>query len=123
MKLKIIEIPDNIYNSTIFVIPEYKQEDLKKYFLKKYGIAYDETGYDALHYSVINKTQGILHHYLLFEKFRNDIGGIGVFSHEISHLCFSVLRDAGMKFSDDSEEAYSYYIGYLTRIILEKLIK
>ena len=45
---------------------------------------------------------------------------IGTFSHEIFHLTATILQDAGVKMSDDSEEAWAYLYGYLFGKLYEK---
>lgn len=37
-------------------------------------------------------------------------------AHEIFHVISLKLRDIGMELNSGSEEAYAYFIGYLTRI-------
>lgn len=42
----------------------------------------------------------------------------GVLSHEILHCVFTVMDSVGMKYSYKSEEAYTYFQGYITEKIL-----
>jgi len=37
----------------------------------------------------------------------------GVIAHELLHTTFDILRNAGVKYSEKSEEAFSYLHGYL----------
>jgi len=41
----------------------------------------------------------------------------GVIAHEIFHLAVKILNRRGLKFSDDSEEAYAHLIDWLTEEI------
>lgn len=43
----------------------------------------------------------------------------GFFSHEIFHAAHALMISIGANLSDDSEEAYAYLIGYLTKRVLE----
>lgn len=120
--MKVIKIKDEIYHTHIFVIPKSNEDDLVKYFKKKYRMEYvHENDSDGIHFSVINVKQGIDHHYLIFDNFENSAVGIGIFNHELLHMVFNSLEVVGMKFSNDSEEAYTYFAGYLTEKILDKL--
>lgn len=47
----------------------------------------------------------------------------GNLAHEIFHAVEFILERAGMKLTLDSDEAYAYLIGYLTRKIHEQLSK
>lgn len=35
---------------------------------------------------------------------------LGILSHELFHLACDALREVGLKLTDDSEEAYAYYV-------------
>lgn len=47
----------------------------------------------------------------------------GVLQHEIFHLAYSILSSSGIELTKDSEEAYSYLIGYLTETIYNQIKK
>lgn len=42
--------------------------------------------------------------------------------HELTHLVHFILNEIGMRLSDDSDEAYTYLTGYLTKKIYEQLL-
>ncbi len=42
-------------------------------------------------------------------------------AHEITHAAIGILKYAGIKLVDESEEIYAYLIGYLTREFYKKL--
>ena len=46
---------------------------------------------------------------------------ISVLSHEILHAVFNIAKYVGLKYSDKSEEAYTYLVGYITREIYKQL--
>lgn len=46
---------------------------------------------------------------------------ISVLSHEILHAVFNIAKYVGLKYSDKSEEAYTYLTGYITREIYKQL--
>lgn len=47
----------------------------------------------------------------------------GTLGHEISHATNYVMSYIGNKLSEDSEESYAYFTGFLTQKVFEKLIK
>lgn len=122
-KLKVIKIRDDIYHAQIFVISRSTADQLKKYFKNKYKIEYKhDTGLCAFHYTIDNNILDFHHNYIIFPDFKNTPSGIGILNHELLHLVHDVMQIAGVKYSDDSEEAYTYYFDYLTEKILNKLV-
>lgn len=121
--MKVIPIKDEIYHATIFVIPQSTEDELVKFFQKKYGVDYKhDNGFNGLHYTLSNDKQGFVHHFVIFTKFKNTTSGVSLSFHEIFHLVCSVLKEVGLSYSESSEEAYAYYISYLTKKVLEKLV-
>ena len=45
------------------------------------------------------------------------------FSHEILHVVFDILNKRGFVLSIESEEAYTYLMGYLTKAVMLKISK
>lgn len=45
---------------------------------------------------------------------------IGVLVHELSHVTNSILRDSNIPLTEETEEAYTYLLEYLTREALDK---
>lgn len=43
------------------------------------------------------------------------------FSHEILHVVFDILNMRGFILSRESEEAYTYLMGYLTKVVMMKI--
>ena len=122
--MKVYQITDNIYHATIFVIPEYDDKKLIRYFRKTFGHDYKpDNTIDGMHYALTNGETGVVAHYLIFKAFTNSSDGISLLFHEIYHLVCSIMREVGMVYSEDSEEAFSYYIQCLTKKILERLVK
>lgn len=120
--MKLYKISDEIYNSQIYVIINATKGTLERFFQKTYGYSYVHDNFcDAFHYVLISETEGIKFHFLIFKTFDNTPSGIGTFNHELLHLVFSVLDGVGMVYTPESEEAYTYYLNYLTEKILEKI--
>ena len=51
-----------------------------------------------------------------------DIDSLATLNHEIFHVVYQTLWKCGLTLSDESEEAYSYLVEYLTKKILEKIV-
>lgn len=80
------------------------------------------TGYvlDAL----VGTDRGKMYHveglfFIMIHDYKDeDFAWRGVFSHEVAHVAFEILRRVGLKESVESTEAYTYLIGYLTEQLL-----
>lgn len=57
------------------------------------------------------------------KEFPETPSDFGVLSHEIFHLVTLILDQRGIKFSFDCDEAYAYYIGFITEQIYKKISK
>ncbi len=73
------------------------------------------------HQGICVSCEGI--YYIRLYEEVNTIYQHGYLAHEIGHAVFFCLRDRGMVFSEDSEEAYTYLIGYITSKAYSLLIK
>ena len=58
---------------------------------------------------------------LWLNKVPDSVDCLAVLNHEIFHCVCMILERVGVKYSEDSDEAYAYLIGHLTRKIYEKL--
>lgn len=56
-------------------------------------------------------------------KWDGNAADYGALQHEIFHAVDNALRDKGFNLSDDSDEAFAYCIGHLTREIYNKMWK
>ena len=54
---------------------------------------------------------------LYMPELPKDIKGLSILSHEIFHIANFTLNKAGINLTDDSDEAYSYLIEFLTKKI------
>jgi hypothetical protein len=120
--VKLYKIRDDMYRSKIYVIVNPKPEELAALFRKRYKYEYEHNAnHGAFVMKMENNEAGIRHFYMIFNEFKNDPYGISSFCHELVHLVFLILRDTGIKPCEDSEEAYTYYTGYLAERILNKI--
>lgn len=49
-----------------------------------------------------------------------DALGWGSLIHELSHVTNGIMEKAGIPFSHDTEEAYTYLLGFLAKQVIEK---
>jgi hypothetical protein len=61
-------------------------------------------------------------HYIWLNSFTHSIADMGLLIHELFHLVHKILKTKGFLLSSESEEAYTYYLQYLTVEFCEKLI-
>lgn len=64
-------------------------------------------------------------HYILLpvEKERPSLWQISALAHEVMHLTFAVLGNAGITYTSECEEAYTYYMQAMFVQMLEKIDK
>lgn len=55
---------------------------------------------------------------IVLKKFDFTPKDLGTLSHEIFHIAFMILDNMGISYSNKSDEAYAYLIGYITEQIL-----
>lgn len=56
------------------------------------------------------------------KEYPDTVDAIAVMSHEILHIVFMIMAEVGIEYSQESEEAYTYLMQFLTEAIYEKLI-
>ena len=95
----------------------------RKLIAKKTGADEDDlTSVVASHYgSVVTFKHG--KYVIWLRNFKFDAVSIDTLVHEMTHLTFSVMQYVGMTLSDESEEAFAYYSGYITNQIIKLIQK
>lgn len=122
-------LTDPMYKGSFFVI--FGDLDYFKTILsKKYkGVNVSDVTdmYEGLYITV---TDGVVDVGILwFNEFKgvpydaNKARHIANITHELSHAVHSALGYRGFKLTDDSQEAYAYYQGWLMEEILKRLEK
>ena len=56
-----------------------------------------------------------------FGYFENDIDDMATLVHELSHVCMYTFERIGMPHNGDTDEAYGYLIGFLTKKFFENV--
>lgn len=115
-------IEDDIFNKLLHVFVG-KYEDVVKYFNKKKYYP------PLLGENVFQKNYGGL--FIQLEAPDNDTANIlwlseyreGYLSHECMHATHTFLKQNDIKLSDETQEVYAYYMGFLTKSIRKELNK
>ncbi len=125
-KLFIAKIKDKYYEQNIWVIVGEK-ELFKKYVSRKYKMPdlswIDEKGRDGDAKTITLQHGEAVHTIVWIVTFKWKVFEMGLLVHELLHVVTKTLKDIGFKFSEDSEEAYTYYLQTLTQDVFWKLRK
>ena len=109
MALLIRKIPDPTYDKQIYLV-KGTFEQIKAWWPSKLG-AFDWEKRIKGYY--ICGTEWVRPRHFVFlntsAPANRGITLLATLSHEVLHLAFNVLRDAGVKYCDASEEAYTYW--------------
>lgn len=101
------KIKDPIYGSVIHFYSGGAFSGARDWFKKLTNIdaegELDDTDEGAIY--------GMHKTYIVYFKKRPSISTL---AHEALHLTHSVLQDSGLRLSNESEEAYAYFLGWLT---------
>ena len=101
-----VKLTDETYHSKIYLVYNFDDKEGAQ-FLKENTW---ETEWNPLHDGVWvrSRTPGV--HYIMIRQRGVDSDTLSLLAHECLHLTFAVLYDAGFKYSEDSEEAFTYFL-------------
>jgi len=119
-RMIVFKIPDKLYYADIKVIVCCSCKEIDDYFQKKYKIPYS-IDKDA-HCMTVEDKGKLYRHYIIVPVFDWTIPQQAVLIHELFHLTCRVMNDVGIALSDDSEEAYAYYLQYLSKETMRTLL-
>ena len=126
-KFFIVKLP--IYNAEIGVSIGQNVGDLKKSILRRWNIDEEnlpkEDFQEHQQASVLCVTKGE-HYYPYCIRFKQnpikmDIDGHATIAHEVFHTVYRLLNSRGLKLTYESEEAFTYLMGHLSREIYKNL--
>lgn len=111
---KPVSIP--IYRSTTFIAINLSDEQLKENLEKH--IDSKKTVKKLMKHSYLGDHQGITIFSGGYSVVRygslEDAQDINIIAHESFHVACSIMRYISLDFSEDSEEAFAYLLGYIT---------
>lgn len=119
----------DVYNVDIVFCSGMNESEIKTTLKKVAGKNYDQFNETFLdHWDKGKQNVGRMCHFMggfvIMMKPKECKGFrmfVSVLVHELSHVTHYLLRDRGMELSQETEEAYTYLVEYLTRQILMKL--
>ena len=115
-KLKHFSFIDNIYGIKFHIyigdLEEYIKKASKQHNLDTSNL------YNVLGASYLDEDKNIC--VIWLNRLQNGIIDMEYLAHETLHATFDVLTLRGMKLSDESQEAFTYYQQYLISVILHK---
>lgn len=105
--MKTRRIPNPLYGGRVVLVLG-SDEELTEWLVREHTeLEWD--GYDGLFFSVLDKRQ--LTYYVLVSTRTQGSHRAATLAHELMHLTFAVMRSAEVLYSEDSEEAFTYYFG------------
>lgn len=114
-------IKDNVYGYHFWLIWNCDVEKSKSWFENRYGCELNHGGNpEASVFGEIDGSTGVAL-WLESDKLLKD--GRFILDHEIHHLHFHALETAGIKLSEETQEAYAYYFQYLKKKIMKELTR
>lgn len=115
MKNKLIHIYDEMFQANIYVSYGVSKDDFIKQIKKYLGLDYDKDKLRNGKMAVFFNDKGEEIVWIWTESKQVDI-----LAHEASHATNYILSRAGIKLSDDSDEAFAYYIQYIINKVIDK---
>ena len=106
---------EEVYNAPIFYMIGGTVEELREFFINIHGKTPElEESLSGVTWSSLDYDTLRDNHYLWLDAFDySNIYDDSKLLHEIDHLANNILQGVGIKFSGDSEEAFSYYKEHL----------
>jgi len=116
--LKVSRIRDYAYFHDIFLVLGSDKE-LQKWCAKHGGHEWKQSS--SGRWMAIAEPSGYVTHYIVATTDHQKPWLLAVVAHEVLHLTFAVLKNAGIKYSDDSEEAFNYYFQFIFSEVVKRI--
>lgn len=117
------KIKDEIYHANIRIMACCDENEVADYFKKTYSVECGMNDAGARVFTLRNEKKRLDVIYLIIPIFDWTIQQQALLVHELFHITYIVLSAVGIKLSDDSDEAYAYYLQYLTTQVVTMLLK
>lgn len=123
IKYKIFLIKRETFDFDVLVCLGTERKDIINFANKRFKSAFTSDDLEKLEMRGCGLTVQLYSKafVLWLKKFPTTLKDFGYLTHEIFHTSDLMLRQAGMVLSDDSDEAWAYQIGWLTKKIYEVL--
>lgn len=116
-------IPDPIYGRTILLLVG-KKSLVQKYLNDNFDPDYEMEGnFGEVNYFDIPDTRvgSKRVFYIWLDSYDESVQDVGTVAHECFHLVCYIFDDLGIKYCDESEEAWAWYLDYLVQQVLKVL--
>lgn len=108
---KLLEIEEKMFGERLnLFIGEYSE--LQKHIKENYGVDMESEGNDAENI-LLKSYDGKEDNYIWIPKYKNTIEFQRSLIHELLHYTFDVMNRKGIKYSEDSEETFTYFQDYM----------
>ena len=120
--MKVKRLTDSVYRRSITLVVSTPDE-FNRFIEKRHKDNPNALNKDAgMHFSIWpGKKQVYCYHYIWLNGWRGTTTQTAFLHHEVNHLSYKVLRYLGMRLTEASEEAYTYYSESLFRQALQFL--
>lgn len=120
-EMNITKIPDPVYETNIWCIWNCDNDEFYDWVTKKYGVEITRIGCQGR--AILIQSDVYSHFIIYLSKANYEIEFFALLNHELIHLVQYIMDYVQMPFNDDTNEAYAYFSSYLTRKILNKVLK
>jgi hypothetical protein len=124
-KRLIRQLPTCLYHRDIRILANFSREELIRYLRRTYKVKVFADDFCQGHAGFFQLTPDARGYgqrsFIWLSSFEWTIGDLATLTHEILHAVFKILEDAGVKPCDASDEAYTYYAGWLMAQALRAL--
>lgn len=126
---KQVIIPIGVYEKELLIFYNYSDSDVKRYIKSKNYIN-DESleSWNTLFDGTNEKNKGTYigngkNHIITIAEDYDEKSLINTFTHEIMHFVFGLTQHVGMRLANESEEAFTYLMGYTMGEAYDKIIE
>lgn len=119
-QLKIYKIEDRMYPTFLRLVVG-THDQFAEYTKKNYGIILEHKAADAAYYAY--ELHGEIHRFIWICEYDHTIYQMGLLAHEVYHLTKNRLKDLGIVYCKESEEAFAYYLQHIFQQCLKALFK
>ncbi len=116
--MEIHRIKDSMYRVNFSLIVNCSEEELYAFLKKKYGVTMEVKNVDGMYFSLERAHKGKKMEILRIvwlRSFKWWVSHMALLVHELQHFAFKVLREIGLTLTNESEEAYTWYLQHLTQ--------
>lgn len=126
---KQVIIPIAVYEKELLIFYNYSDEEVKRYIKNKNYINDDTLeSWNAIFDGNNERNKGTYmgngkNHIITISEEYDEKSLINTFAHEIMHFVYGVTQHLGLRLTNESEEAFTYLMGYTMGEAYSKIIE